>query len=81
MEQFYSTTMTTERAKLYISQLGIYVRQRRNYWPQVAANCPEFVVKQRIMSHEYEELVEDDYSEVGHLDLIFRQGRELGMTE
>lgn len=81
MSQFYSTTITMDRARLYISQLGIYVRQRRHYWPQVAANCPEFMVKQRIMSHEYEELVEDEYSEVGHLDLIFRQGRELGMSE
>lgn len=81
MNQFYSTSMSLDRARLYISQLGIYVRQRRNYWPQVAANCPEFLVKQRIMSHEHEELVEDEYSEVGHLDLIFRQGRELGMSE
>lgn len=81
MHQFYATPITMERARLYISQLGIYVRQRRHYWPQVAANCPEFIVKQRIMSHEYEELVEDEYSEVGHLDLIFRQGRELGLSE
>ncbi len=81
MQQFYSVTLTRERARLYLTQLGIYVRQRRNYWPQVAANCPEMVVKQRILSHEYEELVEDDYSPVGHLDLIFRQGREVGLSE
>lgn len=81
MQQFYSLTVTRERARLYLMQLGIYVRQRRNYWPQVAANCPEMVVKQRILSHEYEELVEDDYSPVGHLDLIFRQGREVGLSE
>ncbi len=81
MQQFYSLTVTRERARLYLMQLGIYVRQRRNYWPQVAANCPEMVVKQRILSHEYEELVEDDYSPVGHLDLIFRQGRVVGLSE
>ncbi|MFQ5539559.1 MAG: iron-containing redox enzyme family protein [Candidatus Binatia bacterium] len=81
MRQFYSVTITRERARLYLMQLGIYVRQRRNYWPQVAANCPELVVKQRILSHEYEELVEDDYSPVGHLDLIVRQGREVGLSE
>ncbi len=40
MQQFYSVTVTRERARLYLMQLGIYVRQRRNYWPQVAANCP-----------------------------------------
>ena len=81
MEQFYSTKVTPERARLYLSQLGIYVRQRRNYWPQVAANCPEFDVKQRILAHEYEELVEDEHSAVGHLDLVVRQGREVGLGE
>lgn len=81
MEQFYSLKITRERARLYILQLGLYVRQRRNYWPQVAANCPELDVKQRILSHEYEELVEDEYSPVGHLDLIIRQGRELGLSQ
>ena len=78
---FYDTRITMERAQLYLSQLGIYVRRRRDYWPQVAANCPVFVVKQRIMSHEYEELVEDEYSDHGHLDLIFRQAREVGLSE
>jgi len=77
MQHFYSIEMTTQRARIYLLQLGIYVRQRRNFWPQVAANCPEFEVKQRIMEHEHEELVEDEHSKAGHLDLIFRQGKEL----
>ena len=81
MEQFYSVKITPERAKLYILQLGIYIRQRRNYWPQVAANCPEMDVKQRILAHEYEELVEDEHSSVGHLDLVLRQGREVGLSQ
>ena len=81
MEQFYSLKVTPERARLYISQLGIYIRQRRNYWPQLAANCPELDVKQRIYTHEHEELVEDEHSPVGHLDLVLRQGRELGLTQ
>lgn len=81
MEQFYSTKVTRDRGKLYLSQLGLYVRQRRNYWPQVAANCPEFDVKQRILAHEYEELVEDEHSAVGHLDLVVRQGREVGLAQ
>ena len=80
MEHFYSMKLTQKRAQIYLLQLGIYVRQRRNYWPQVAANCPEFDVKERIMSHEHEELVEDDYSQRGHLDLIFRQGKEIGLS-
>ena len=81
MQHFYSIEMTRERAQIYLLQLGIYVRQRRNFWPQVAANCPEFEVKQRIMEHEHEELVEDEHSKAGHLDLIFRQGRELGLVK
>ncbi|HET9550508.1 MAG TPA: iron-containing redox enzyme family protein [Candidatus Binatia bacterium] len=80
MKHFYSTPMTTARAQIYVLQLGLYVRQRRNFWPQVAANCPEFEVKQRIMEHEYEELVEDEHSKHGHLDLIFRQGKEVGLS-
>jgi pyrroloquinoline quinone (PQQ) biosynthesis protein C len=80
MEQFYGLKVTPERARLYLCQLCHYVRQRRNYWPQVAANCPEMEVKRRIMAHEYEELVEDDYSSLGHLDLVFRQGKELNLT-
>jgi len=51
--------------------------QRRHNWPQVAANCPEFDVKQRILSHEYEELVEDEHSKSGHMDLIFRQAKKV----
>jgi len=62
MEHFYSVKMTPERARIYLSQLGLYARQRRNNWPQVAANCPEFEIKQRILAHEYEELVEDEHS-------------------
>jgi len=81
MKQFYSTKVTKERAQIYLSQLGIYVRQRRNYWPQVAANCPELEVKQKILAHEYEELVEDEHSAVGHVDLVVRQAREVGMSE
>lgn len=80
MQQFYSTPMSLERAQIYLLQLSIYVRQRRNFWPQVAANCPEFDVKQKILAHEYEELVEDEHSKAGHLDLIFRQGKEVGLS-
>jgi pyrroloquinoline quinone (PQQ) biosynthesis protein C len=80
MREFYGLEMTVARGRIYLLQLGIYVRQRRNFWPQVAANCPDFEVKQRIMAHEYEELIEDEHSKAGHLDLIFRQGKEVGLT-
>src|SRR2546428_8694170 len=32
------------------------------------------------MEREHEELVEDEHSKAGHLDLIFRQGKELGLS-
>jgi pyrroloquinoline quinone (PQQ) biosynthesis protein C len=79
MEQFYSIKMTSARARIYLLQLSLYTRRRRDFWPQVAANCPELEVKQRIMEHEYEELVEDEHSKHGHLDLILRQGKEVGL--
>jgi pyrroloquinoline quinone (PQQ) biosynthesis protein C len=63
MEHFYSIPMTVNRGQIYLLQLSLYVRQRRNFWPQVAANCPEF-----------------EHSKHGHLDLIFRQGKELGLS-
>ena len=47
----------------------------KKFWPQVAANCPEFEVKQRIMEHEHEELVEDEHSKAGHLDLILGRAK------
>src|SRR6185436_8484558 len=78
-QDFYSLKVTPERAKLYMLQLSIYIRNRRNYWPQVAANCPEMKVKQRILAHEYEELVEDEHSKTGHMDLIVCQGKEVGL--
>lgn len=80
MEHFYSIPMTISRAQIYQLQIGLYVRQRRNFWPQVAANCNEFEVKKRIMEHEHEELIEDEHSKAGHLDLIFRQGKEIGLS-
>jgi pyrroloquinoline quinone (PQQ) biosynthesis protein C len=80
MENFYAIPMTMERARIYLLQLSLYTRRRRDFWPQVAANCPELEVKQRIMEHEHEELVEDEHSKHGHLDLILRQGKEVGLS-
>jgi pyrroloquinoline quinone (PQQ) biosynthesis protein C len=36
-------------------------------------------VKQKILRHEYGEVIEDEYTEHGHLDLIVRQGKALGL--
>src|SRR4030095_4555529 len=74
MEHFDSIKMTPERARIYLLQLGLYARQRRNNWPQVAANCPELEVKQRILAHEDGELAE------GGLIQPRRGGRESGVS-
>ena len=37
-------------------------------------------VKQKILAHEYEEMIRDAHSEHGHLDLIIRQGKAIGLT-
>jgi pyrroloquinoline quinone (PQQ) biosynthesis protein C len=37
-------------------------------------------VKQRILEHEYEEIIKDDFSEYGHLHLIIRQGQSVGLS-
>jgi pyrroloquinoline quinone (PQQ) biosynthesis protein C len=79
MEAFYSVPVTPERARIYFVQLGHYVRHRRDFWPQVAANCPHFEIKQLILAHEYEEIVEDEHSASGHFDLVLRQAREVGL--
>ena len=80
MEYFYSLTFTPESARLYLLQLSLYVRNRRNYWFQLGANAPELEIKKMIMEHEYEEMVRDDYSPTGHLDLVIRQAKEFGLS-
>jgi pyrroloquinoline quinone (PQQ) biosynthesis protein C len=37
-------------------------------------------VKKKILAHEYDEMVQDQYSEFGHLELVIRQGKSLGMS-
>jgi pyrroloquinoline quinone (PQQ) biosynthesis protein C len=81
LKNFFSVKFTRERAKMYISQLSHYVHNRRNCWSYVMAGCPEIDVKQRILGHEFEEMVKDEYSDHGHLDLIFRQAKALGLSQ
>jgi len=46
----------------------------------VSGNCPVLAVKQKILAHEYEEMIRDQHSEHGHLDLIIRQGKAIGVS-
>ena len=63
-----------------ITQLGLFIRHRRDCWAHVSANCPEMSVKQKILQHEYGEVIKDEYTEHGHPDLIVRQGKALGLS-
>src|SRR3990167_10198747 len=80
LEHYFSVRMTPERAQLMLKQLGLYVRHRRDCWANVSSNCPEMAAKHAILQHEIGEVVKDRYSEHGHLDLIVRQGRAVGLS-
>lgn len=81
LQSFFAVKFTQEKAKLYLSQLSHYVHNRRNCWSYVMANCPVIDIKKRILGHEYEEMVKDEYSDAGHLDLLFRQAKVLGLSQ
>lgn len=80
LEHYFSVQMNEQRAQVMISQLGLYIRHRRDCWAHVSANCPVMAVKQAILQHEYGEVIKDQYSEYGHLHLIVRQAQKVGLT-
>lgn len=77
---YFSVKMTKPRAAVMVRQQSLYVRHRRDCWSYVSGNCPVLAVKQKILEHEFEEIVRDEYSEYGHLQLIIRQGRSVGLS-
>lgn len=80
VERYFSVKMNRQRAQIVIAQLGVYIRHRRNLWAHVSANCPVMAVKQRILQHEYGEVIKDQYAEGGHITLIIRQATAVGLT-
>jgi len=80
LEHYFSVKMNKPRAQLMITQLGLYIRHRRDCWALVSANCPVMAVKQAILQHEYGEVIKDQFSDYGHLHLIIRQAEKLGLT-
>src|SRR5918996_3000873 len=80
LEHYFSVRMNPRRAQLMITQLGLYIRHRRDCWAHVSANCPVMAIKQKILQHEYGEVIKDQYSEYGHLHLIIRQAEKVGLT-
>lgn len=80
IEHYFSVKITKSGARALTTQLGLFIRHRRDCWAHVSANCPHLEVKQKILKHEYGEVIKDEYSEHGHLDLIVRQGKALGLS-
>lgn len=79
LEHYFSIRMTKPRAAILVAQQSLFVRHRRDCWAYVSGNCPVLGVKQRILEHEYEEIIRDRFSEYGHLELIIRQGESVGL--
>ncbi len=77
---YYSVKMNKPRAEVMLTELAHFIRHRRDCWAYVSGNCPELSVKQKILHHEYAEIIKDQYSEHGHLELIIRQGKAIGLS-
>jgi pyrroloquinoline quinone (PQQ) biosynthesis protein C len=80
MERYFSVKMTAPRARVALLQLSLFVSCRRDGWANLIANCDAPPVRQKLMEHEYDELVEDEYSSKGHYDLLIRQGALIGLA-
>ncbi len=78
-KRYYGIKLTKPRAEVYITQHGLYIRRRRDCWAYVSGNCTELSVRQKILLHEYEEMICDEYSDSGHLDLVTRQAKSIGL--
>ena len=50
LEHYFSVRMNPPRAQLMISQLGLYIRHRRDCWSHVSGNCPIMAMKQKFSS-------------------------------
>ncbi|HWO41369.1 MAG TPA: iron-containing redox enzyme family protein [Candidatus Eisenbacteria bacterium] len=79
LERYFAVRMTKARAAVMVKQQSLFVRHRRDCWAYVSANCPVLAVKQKILEHEYDEIIRDEFSEYGHLHLIIRQGKSVGL--
>lgn len=80
IERYFNIRMTPARARIALLQLSLFIQCRRDCWANLIANCDALPIRQRLMEHEYDELVEDEYSSTGHYDLLVRQGALIGLT-
>ena len=72
MARYFNVKMTAPRARVALLQLSLFVQCRRDCWANLIANCDALPIRQRLMEHEYDELVEDEFSSKGHYDLLIR---------
>lgn len=80
MARYFNVKMTLPRARVALLQLSLFVQCRRDCWANLIANCDALPIRQRLMEHEYDELVEDEFSAKGHYDLLICQGALIGLT-
>lgn len=80
MERYFAVKMTKPRARIALLQLSLFVSCRRDCWANLIANCDAPAVREKLMEHEYDELVEDEFSSKGHYDLLVRQGTLIGLS-
>jgi pyrroloquinoline quinone (PQQ) biosynthesis protein C len=80
LDHYFKVKITKPGAQVLITQLGLFIHHRRDCWAHVSGNCPHMSVKQKILQHEYGEVIKDEYTEHGHMELIIRQGKALGLT-
>ena len=80
MNRYFNVKMTKPRARIALLQLSLFVSCRRDCWANLIANCDAPEIRRRLMEHEYDELVEDEYSAKGHYDLLVRQGGLIGLS-
>jgi pyrroloquinoline quinone (PQQ) biosynthesis protein C len=76
LDHYFKVKITKPGARVLITQLGLFIHHRRDCWAHVSGNCPHMSVKQKILG----EVIRDNYSEHGHMELIVRQGKALDLT-
>jgi pyrroloquinoline quinone (PQQ) biosynthesis protein C len=80
LTRYFAVSMTPARARVALLQLSLFVSCRRDCWANLIANCDAVTMRQRLMEHEYDEVVEDEFSSKGHYDLLIRQGALIGLN-
>ena len=59
LDHYFRVKITKPGAQVLITQLGLFIHHRRDCWSHVSGNCPHMSVKQKILQHEYGEVIKD----------------------